>query len=191
MREQAIVAGALHRVIAHVGVGNQVVAKGLVFPAHIGHLLFVQIHFGYFFPNNHAVGIALQHSVVHHGLGFIQSEFELINVSLHTAASIQVVSAELLLQSLHTFIGQIALAGIELLPECAFFNAVFDVQAFAVALRVVRHGPQRDHGDGHDERHLQHQPKGPRVDVKTLNAHRGGMDMGVHGVYLTKIEAVI
>jgi hypothetical protein len=38
---------------------------------------------------------------------------------------------------------------------------------------------------------LEHQPKGPWVDVKTLYAERGGMDVGVHGVYLTKMEAVI
>jgi ABC-type sulfate transport system substrate-binding protein len=68
-------------------------------------------------------------------------KLELVDIGLNAAASIQVVDAELLLQSLHTFIGQIALAGIELLPQRAFFNVVFDVQAFTIALRVVRHGP--------------------------------------------------
>ena len=124
-------------------------------------------------------------------MGFIELEFELVDFGLHPTSPVQVVGAQLLLQSLNTFISQIALTRIELLPQAALFNGVFYLQALAITLRVVRHGPKCDHGDGHDESHLEHQPKSPRVDVKTLYADGGGMDVGVHGVYLTKMEAVI
>jgi hypothetical protein len=83
------------------------------------------------------------------------------------------------------------LAGIELLPQSPFFNAVFNVQALSIALGVWWHGPQSDHGDGNHKGHLQHQPHGPRVEVKVGYADIGRVDMGIHRIYLTKIEAVI
>ena len=83
----------------------------------------------------------MQHGVIDHGLGFVQLEFELIDMRLNLAAAIVVVGAELLLQSLHAFIGQIALTGIELLPQCAFFNRVFNIKTFALALHILWQRP--------------------------------------------------